>query len=115
MSIPKEIAPMHVKRDSALLFAILLVVPSILAQQSAKIDIDAQRPVAQVSPKLYGLMTEEINHSYDGGLYPELIRNRAFMDDSYGPHGWVLIEQGNAQAAMGLDKSTGPSTAIPRS
>jgi len=24
------------------------------------------------------LMTEEINHSYDGGLYAELIRNRIF-------------------------------------
>ena len=60
-------------------------------------------------------MTEEINHSYDGGLYPELIRNRAFMDDSYGPHGWVLVEQGDAQASMELDKSTGPSAAIPRS
>jgi alpha-L-arabinofuranosidase len=68
-----------------------------------------------VSPTLYGLMTEEINHSYDGGLYPELIRNRAFMDDSYGPHGWVLVEKGNAQASMELDKSSGPSSAIPRS
>ena len=29
-----------------------------------------------VSPRLYGLMTEEINHCYDGGLYAELIRNR---------------------------------------
>ena len=27
-------------------------------------------------------MTEEINHSYDGGLYAELIRNRAFLDDA---------------------------------
>ena len=31
---------------------------------------------------LYGLMTEEINHSYDGGLYAELIQNRAFKDDA---------------------------------
>jgi hypothetical protein len=43
-----------------------------------------KKPIAHVSPTLYGLMTEEINHSYDGGLYPELIRNRAFMDRSYG-------------------------------
>ena len=85
------------------------------AQQPATLEIDAQKPIAHVSPTLYGLMTEEINHSYDGGLYPDLIRNRAFMDDSYGPHGWVLIEQGNARASMELDKSTGPSTAIPRS
>ncbi len=29
---------------------------------------------------LYGLMTEEINYSYDGGLYGELIHNRIFED-----------------------------------
>ena len=26
-------------------------------------------------------MTEEINYSYDGGLYAELIRNRVFKDN----------------------------------
>ncbi len=100
---------------SALLSALMLIAAAAPAQEAATVEIDAQKAIAQVSPTLYGLMTEEINHSYDGGLYPELIRNRAFMDDSYGPHGWTLIEQGNAQAAMELDKSTGPSAAIPRS
>jgi alpha-N-arabinofuranosidase len=102
--------------QGALLSTLLLAVTVAVAQeQPATLDIDAQKPIAQVSPTLYGLMTEEINHSYDGGLYPELIRNRAFMDTSYGPHGWVLLEQGNAQAGMELDNSTGPSAAIPRS
>jgi alpha-N-arabinofuranosidase len=102
--------------QGALLSTLLLAVAVAVAQeQPATLDIDAQKPIAQVSPTLYGLMTEEINHSYDGGLYPELIRNRSFMDTSYGPHGWVLLEQGNAQAGMELDNSTGPSTAIPRS
>ena len=103
------------KRTNVLLSSLLLAASCTLAQQPATLDIDAQKPIAQVSPTLYGLMTEEINHSYDGGLYPELIRNRAFMDDSYGPHGWVLLEQGSAQASMELDKNTGPSKAIPRS
>ena len=101
--------------EGVLLSALLLIAAGVQAQQPATLDIDAQKPIAQISPTLYGLMTEEINHSYDGGLYPELIRNRAFMDNSYGPHGWVLIEQGDAQASMELDKDTGPSTAIPRS
>ena len=26
-------------------------------------------------------MTEEINYSYDGGLYAELVRNRTFRSD----------------------------------
>ncbi|HEY3989737.1 MAG TPA: alpha-L-arabinofuranosidase C-terminal domain-containing protein [Acidobacteriaceae bacterium] len=102
-------------REAALLSALLLAIAGAQAQQPATLEIDAQRPIAHVSPTLYGLMTEEINHSYDGGLYPELIRDRAFMDDSYGPHGWVLVEQGSAQASIALDKTTGPSAAIPRS
>jgi len=88
---------------------------SIHAVTRPVLRIDVDKVVARVSPFHAGLMTEEINHAYDGGLYPELIRNRAFMDDSYGPHGWVLVEQGNALASMELDKSTGPSSAIPRS
>ena len=31
---------------------------------------------------LYGLMTEEINYAYEGGLYAELIRNRSFKADA---------------------------------
>jgi alpha-L-arabinofuranosidase len=106
---------MKTTRAGTVLSALLLIAAAATAQQPATLEIDAQRTVAHVSPTLYGLMTEEINHSYDGGLYPELIRNRAFMDDSYGPHGWVLVEKGNAQASMELDKSSGPSSAIPRS
>jgi alpha-L-arabinofuranosidase len=107
---------MHsITKSAPVLAALLFTAALASAQQPAVVSIDAQKPIASVSPTLYGLMTEEINHSYDGGLYPELIRNRAFMDNSYGPHGWVLVEQGNSQAAMDLDKSTGPSQAIPRS
>ena len=99
----------------ALLFTLLSLFVAAAPAQQATLEIDTQRPIAHVSPTLYGLMTEEINHSYDGGLYPELTRNRAFMDNSYGPHGWVLVERGNAQASMELDKNAGPSEAIPRS
>lgn len=42
------------------------------------IRIAADRVKAKMSPMLYGLMTEEINFSYEGGLYAELIRNRSF-------------------------------------
>jgi len=38
---------------------------------AATLDIDISKSTAPVSPILYGLMTEEINFSYDGGLYAE--------------------------------------------
>jgi len=42
------------------------------------IKIHADHVTAQMPPTFYGLMTEEINYSYEGGLYGELIRNRSF-------------------------------------
>jgi alpha-L-arabinofuranosidase len=46
------------------------------------IEIQADRVVTPMPPTFYGLMTEEINYSYEGGLYGELIRNRAFKADA---------------------------------
>jgi alpha-N-arabinofuranosidase len=71
------------------------------------LTIDANHPVGKVSPRLYGLMTEEINHSYDGGLYAELIRNRAFLDDASTPAHWSLITNSGGEATIALDAANG--------
>jgi len=79
------------------------------------LDIHVDQVKAQASPLLYGLMTEEINYSYDGGLYAELIRNRALHPtDSWGPpiEYWSLVEVGDAKASFTSDKTTGPSAAL---
>ncbi len=84
-----------------------------LAQSSpATLKLDLKHPVGKASPMLYGLMTEEINFSYDGGLYAEMVRNRTFHEKT---DRWFLVEDGNAQAAMEIDKTTGPSDALPLS
>src|SRR6185437_4002677 len=83
--------------------------------QQAMLTVHLDKPTAKVSPTLYGLMTEEINYSYDGGLYAEMVRNRTFRGNWSGVLYWYLVEGGNAQAKMELDKSTGPSTALPES
>ncbi len=44
-----------------------LVLPLGLAAQAPSLAIQVDHPTAKVSPMLYGLMTEEINYSYDGG------------------------------------------------
>src|SRR4051812_24568851 len=79
------------------------------------ITIDASRPAGKVSPLLYGLMTEEINHSYDGGLYAELIRNRAFLDDATAPAHWSVVHGDGAAAAIALDPGQALNAAIARS
>jgi alpha-N-arabinofuranosidase len=48
-------------------------------------------------------MTEEINHSYDGGLYAELIRNRIFMDDVKAPAHWSVVQDAGGAATISLD------------
>jgi len=50
---------------------------------------------------LYGLMTEEINYSYDGGIYAERVRNRTFQDHGFGglAH-WNLDNKGTARGTI---------------
>ncbi len=75
------------------------------------LKIDTSLITAQVSPTLYGLMTEEINHSYDGGLYGELVQNRVFKDDASKPVHWTLIENGGT-GIIELDHNQPLNTAL---
>ena len=50
--------------------------------------VDAANPGHAVSPDLFGVFFEEINYAGVGGLYPELVRNRSFMDPVT-PAQWV--------------------------
>jgi alpha-L-arabinofuranosidase len=84
-------------------------------QKAATLEIQAQKPIAKVSPMLYGLMTEEINYSYDGGLYAELVCNRSLNDSSWMPAHWTLRQNRAFGASIGFDKSVGPSAALKRS
>ena len=92
--------------------ALFVLVASSANPQTAVLTIQADQPVSAVSPTLYGLMTEEINYSYDGGLYAEMVRNRTFRSDWSGVPYWFLVENGNSAASINLDKTTGPSEAL---
>ncbi|MGC4044650.1 MAG: alpha-L-arabinofuranosidase C-terminal domain-containing protein [Armatimonas sp.] len=83
-------------------------------RQISTMTIDATQPIDKVSPLHYGLMTEEINFSYDGGLYAELIRNRAFLDSEKEATHWSLALGGGAMAKMALDESNPINAALPR-
>jgi len=91
------------KRRSLLALALLFgtTFPHAAART---ITIDASSPARKVSPLLYGLMTEEINHAYDGGLYAELVRNRAFLDDAASPAHWSSVQADGTAATIALDK-----------
>ena len=74
--------------------------------QTPVLHIQADEATAAVSPLFSGMMTEEINHAYDGGLYGELIQNRVFKDDAARPVHWSLAQEG-ATASMALDDTNG--------
>ena len=102
-------------RPVVLFLAASLAAPVLHGQTPATLNVEVNRPKAAVSPTLYGLMTEEINYSYDGGLYAEMVRNRTIRGDWSGILYWYLVENGNARAKMSHDATTGPSTALPNS
>lgn len=56
--------------------------------------INWQEKGATVSPTMYGIFFEEINHAGDGGLYAELVKNRSFeeleMPEGYHAEGDIL-------------------------
>ena len=94
----------------AALAASLVCAAGVRAADTGKIVVQVNKPGAKISPMLYGLMTEEINYSYDGGIYGELIRNRIFKDRSRGgaaavpaiPH-WSVTSLDDAQGEISLD------------
>jgi alpha-N-arabinofuranosidase len=89
-----------------LLLALALAPALILSQDRpgpAIISVDAAHPGANISPSMFGIFFEDINFAADGGLYPELVKNRSFEFDE--PlTGWHEIM---AIGAKGIETSKG--------
>ena len=69
----------------SLLSALALLVPA----KPITITVNADQVLHSVSKDLYGIFFEEINCAGDGGIYPELVRNRSF-DDSTKAEFWDI-------------------------
>jgi len=74
------------------LMCVIICTTSAFTADTGKIVVRVDKPGAKINPMFYGLMTEEINYSYEGGLYGELIQNRIFRDS---------IGGGSIPAALG--------------
>ena len=68
------------------------------AQAQPVVTVDSEHLGAKVSPRLYGIFFEEINHAGDGGLYAELVQKRSFEDDERQPAHWTAL--GGAQVSL---------------
>lgn len=89
----------------------LVLSSGLVAAQT--ITVPTSRSLGSVSPTLYGLMTEEINYSYDGGLYAEMLGNRMFTRDEQRSE-WTVVTKGTSGASLEYEKTGGPSSALPR-
>src|ERR1035441_6129610 len=109
--------------------------PLLLAQtgNTVNLQIKADQVTAHMPPTFHGLMTEEINYAFEGGLYAELIRNRNFKEtvpartnrqnpDQSTPakeakdlaH-WSLVQERGGVGSMALDAATPLNPAVPAS
>ena len=66
--------------------------------QPAKITVDAAHPSHPIPQTLWGIFFEDINMSSDGGIYPELVRNRSF-EDSDKLENWRFNNMGGVSEA----------------
>lgn len=76
----------------------------------ATISVQVDKPGHPVPPRLWGIFFEDINLAADGGLYPELVRNRSF-EGSDGLRFWKVASaaEGAAEVAAGTAAAPAPS------
>jgi alpha-L-arabinofuranosidase len=122
------------------LLCALLALAGMRLQAQYRVRVDAAAPRVTVSPSLYGIFFEEINHSGEGGLYAEMVLNRDFeitnlpdgaawagnlLRTRSGWHerkwfgnaleGWKLVAEAAARGAIRLEAENGLNRSNPHS
>ena len=124
------------RRCCATTLCLLLSAPPLLHSQPANgmnLQIRADEFTARIPAGFYGLMTEEINYAYEGGLYGELVRNRNFKEsvpERRNPQNpnqptpgkepkdlvhWALVQEKGGAGSMELDTTAPLNNAVPAS
>ncbi len=78
-----------------------------------QISVDASQRGPAINPTQFGEFLEEINHSADGGLYAELIRNRDLKESASSPVAWSEVGAPGTDASISLDSSHPLNSANP--
>ena len=78
-----------------------------------QISVDASQRGPAINPTQFGEFLEEINHSADGGLYAELIRNRDLKESASSPVAWSEVGAPGTDANISLDSSHPLNAAAP--
>ncbi|MEY9965362.1 alpha-L-arabinofuranosidase [Streptacidiphilus sp. MAP12-16] len=86
-------------------------VQGVVGTAGGVLSVDAATPAHTLPSTFFGVMTEDINHSGEGGLYPELIQNRSMMASASSPVDWSPV----GASAIALDSANPLNTALTRS
>lgn len=90
-----------------LLTFLLFLATTAAAAQPRQLQVDISQTISEIQPTMYGIFFEDINFAADGGLYPELVKNRSFeFDDPM--MGW---SQPNTNF-YGLNKDSGTASIL---
>ena len=80
------------------------------AQSSPKecaIEVNANSVIANISPYLAGMHTEDVNHGFYGGLYSQMIFGEAFQEPQRHQPGisgmWASLNKGSASASFQIN------------
>ena len=76
------------------LFIISLVLTMPVTAQH-KLTVQANKPIAEIQPTMWGIFFEDINFGADGGVYAELVKNRSF-EFLWPMMGWEEVKHGKA-------------------
>ena len=87
----------------------LTLAATLHAAPAAKITVNVDQPGHAISPTLWGVFFEDINLSADGGIYPELVRNRSF-EDAATPENWKFASasDGHSSAVVSTNVPLNP-------
>jgi alpha-L-arabinofuranosidase len=99
------------KLSSIICIACVLFSVKGYGQATANVSIQVNRPGAVVSSNLFGIFFEEINFAGEGGLYAEMVRDRAFYDPTNADY-WTFVTEGTATGTMTVDPTQPLNTNI---
>lgn len=83
------------------------------------VEVDAAARGTAISPDLFGVFFEDLNHAADGGLYAELVQNRSFeYTPAHRPEwhaltAWELLERDGAAGSVSVAVEAPPHPANP--
>ncbi|MCW1297036.1 MAG: carbohydrate binding domain-containing protein [Candidatus Parvarchaeota archaeon] len=82
----------------------------IFAESDHILNINVNEMGSQISPSLFGIFIEDINHAVTGGLYAELVKNSSFeysnpMDGwTINTHGTGIVTEVASDASISINK-----------